>query len=73
MEKIDVLKEKQKKIDEFVDKVMVDIEKEKVDLSDYKYMLGQLENRIKFFLNYLNWNPIGTIAQNQSLISIRVL
>lgn len=54
MEKIDVLKEKQKKIDEFVDKVMVDIEKEKVDLSDYKYMLGQLENRIKFFLNYLN-------------------
>ena len=73
MEKIDVLKEKQKKIDEFVDKVMVDIEKEKVDLSDYKYMLGQLENRIKFFLNYLNWNSIGTIAQNQSLISIRVL
>ncbi|WDF24568.1 hypothetical protein PSC67_11155 [Fusobacterium nucleatum] len=54
MEKIDVLKEKQKKIDEFVDKVIVDIEKEKVDLSDYKYMLGQLENRIKFFLNYLN-------------------
>ena len=73
MEKIDVLKEKQKKIDEFVDKVMVNIEKEKVDLSDYKYMLGQLENRIKFFLTYLNWNPIGTIAQNQSLISIRVL
>ena len=54
MEKIDILKEKLKKIDEFVDKVIFDIEKEKVDLSDYKYMLGQLENKIKFFLNRLD-------------------
>ena len=73
MGKIDILKEKQKKIDKFVDKVINDIEKEKVDLSDYQYMLGQLENKIKFLLNYLNWKPIGTIAQNQSLISTRVL
>lgn len=54
MEKIDILKEKQKKIDKFVDKVIDNIEKEKVDLSDYQYMLGQLENKIKFLLNYLN-------------------
>lgn len=49
---IDVVKQKQVEIDNFVDKIMEDLENKKIDLAHYEYLLGQLKNKIEFYLRF---------------------
>ena len=47
---IDVVKQKQVEIDNFVDKIMEELENKKIDLAHY--VLGQLKNKIEFYLRF---------------------
>ena len=49
---IDVVKQKQVEIDNFVDKIMEALENKKIDLAHYEYLLGQLKNKIEFYLRF---------------------
>ncbi|CAL7885108.1 hypothetical protein FSBG_01616 [Fusobacterium gonidiaformans 3-1-5R] len=49
---IDVVKQKQVEIDNFVDKIMEELENKKIDLAHYEYLLGQLKNKIEFYLRF---------------------
>lgn len=47
-----IIKEKKEKVDNFVKKILLEIEKEKIDLADYEYLLSQLRSNIEFLLRY---------------------
>lgn len=47
-----IINEKKEKIDTFVKNILLDIEKEKIDLADYEYLLSQLRSNIEFLLRY---------------------
>lgn len=47
-----ILTEKKKQIDNFVNKILLDIENEKIDLENYEYLLSQLKSNIEFLLRY---------------------
>ena len=47
-----ILTEKKKQIDNFVNKILLDIENEKIDLEKYEYLLSQLKSNIEFLLRY---------------------
>ena len=47
-----ILTEKKKQIDNFVNKILLDIENEKIDLENYEYLLSQLKSNIGFLLRY---------------------
>ena len=47
-----ILTEKKKQIVNFVNKILLDIENEKIDLENYEYLLSQLKSNIEFLLRY---------------------
>ncbi|CAL7899767.1 hypothetical protein IX325_000695 [Fusobacterium necrophorum subsp. funduliforme] len=49
---LEIVKKKQAEIDNFVDKIMEDLENKKIDLAHYEYLLGQLKNKIEFYLRF---------------------
>ena len=52
-----ILTEKKKQIDNFVNKILLDIENEKIDLENYEYLLSQLKSNIELRELKLQTNP----------------